>query len=341
MRKLATVRRIRDIKDIVGADKIQLASVDGWSVVVRKGEFKVGELVIYFEIDSWVPHDVAPFLSNPNQENFYEGVRGNRLKTKKLRGETSQGLILPLNHALKMEFYHASTPNRMPIEDDDFTEILGILKWEPEIPEEMKKIAVGAVPWFVPSTSLERIQNIRDESIFEETYEVTEKLDGMALAIMETEDGNLRIFSRGWELKYSEDSIFARGAKTVEKNMIGTHGYVVQGELVGPGIAKNKYKLDELRFYVYKIYDIKKRQYVSPEIRRQMCKIKKFLQVPVVDGSFLVDQWVDPKDAILKMADGKSEINSKVLREGLVFQSWNSDKEFKAISNNFLVKHDE
>lgn len=341
MRKLATVRRIREIKNIIGADRIQLAIVDGWNVVVRKDEFKVDELVLYFEIDSWVPHDVAPFLSDPNLEKFYEGVRGNRLKTKKLRGETSQGLILPLTRSLKMEFYHAVAPNRMPIEDDDFTDILGILKWEPEIPEEMKKIAVGAVPWFVPSTSLDRIQNIRDVSIFEETYEITEKLDGMALAIKETDDGSLRIFSRGWELKYSEDSIFARGVKTIEKNMEGTCGYVVQGELIGPGIAKNKYMLDELRFYVYKIYDIANRKYVSPEMRRQMCAMKKFNHVPVIDEDFVIDHSFDPIDSILKLADGKSEIKSKVLREGLVFQSLTSDKQFKAISNNFLIKHDE
>lgn len=341
MRKLATVRRIREIKPIKNADNIELAIVDGWQVVVRKGDFVVNEKVIYLEIDSWVPHAVAPFLTNQNSTEVktFEGVVGNRLRTKKLRGELSQGLILNLDPSFELEFWILN--ERMPIEDDDFTEILGILKWEPEIPEEMKKIAVGAVPWFVPSTSLDRIQNVKDESVFEETYDVTEKLDGMALAIMETEEGNIRIFSRGWELNFYEDSIFARGAKTVERNMKGTHGYVVQGELIGPGIAKNKYKLNELQFYVYKIYDIAKRQYVSPEILRQMCQIKKFKHVPVVDGSFLVDQFVDPTDAILKMADGKSEINAKVLREGLVFKSWTSDAEFKAISNNFLIKHDE
>ena len=55
-RKLATIRRIDEIRPIEGADNIELAIVDGWSVVVAKDQnYFVGELVIYCEIDSFLP----------------------------------------------------------------------------------------------------------------------------------------------------------------------------------------------------------------------------------------------------------------------------------------------
>lgn len=97
-RKLACVKRIDDLLAIEGADKIEVAVVGGWKVVVKKGDFKKGELAVYLEIDSWVPTEVAPFLTKSGHEpKEYNGVKGERLKSKKLRGIVSQGLLLPLS----------------------------------------------------------------------------------------------------------------------------------------------------------------------------------------------------------------------------------------------------
>ena len=56
-RKLASIQRITDLQPIEGADLIEVASVLGWKVVVKKGEFQVGDLAVYMEIDS-VPPDL-------------------------------------------------------------------------------------------------------------------------------------------------------------------------------------------------------------------------------------------------------------------------------------------
>ena len=96
-RQLATIRRIAEIKPIEGADVICSYRVDGWWVVGKKDEFKVNDLVVYFEIDSWIPHEIAPFLSKGKEPREYNGIKGERLKTIKLKGSLSQGLILPLN----------------------------------------------------------------------------------------------------------------------------------------------------------------------------------------------------------------------------------------------------
>lgn len=97
-RKLACVKRIDDLLPIEGADKIEVAVVGGWKVVVKKGDFKKGELAVYLEIDSWVPTEVAPFLTKSGHEpKEYNGVKGERLRTVKLKKQISQGLLLPIS----------------------------------------------------------------------------------------------------------------------------------------------------------------------------------------------------------------------------------------------------
>lgn len=96
-RIMAWVDTILEIKTHDNADNLELAFVRGWQVVVKKGDFQPGDTVIYISVDSWVPHELAPFLSKGNEPSVYEGVKGERLRTVKLRQEISQGLILPLS----------------------------------------------------------------------------------------------------------------------------------------------------------------------------------------------------------------------------------------------------
>lgn len=97
-RKLVTVKTITNISPIPGADVIEVVTVDhGWKVVVKKEDnYQIGDKVLYFEVDSWVPHHIAPFLSKGHEPREYEGVKGERLRTIKLRGTTSQGLVLKI-----------------------------------------------------------------------------------------------------------------------------------------------------------------------------------------------------------------------------------------------------
>lgn len=96
MRKLATIETISEVLPHNNADLLELVKVRGWQVVIRKGEFKQGDLVVFCEIDSWIPNELAPFLSKGNEPREYEGVKGERLRTVRLRGEISSGLILKI-----------------------------------------------------------------------------------------------------------------------------------------------------------------------------------------------------------------------------------------------------
>lgn len=142
MRKLVTIRKISEIFPIQGADRIECAVIDGWNVVVKNGEFKCGDYVLYFEIDSWVPHDIAPFLSK-NEPRVYNGIPGERLRTIRLRGQISQGLVMPLeilkgkapDEFLTRPFYHMG---------EDVSAYLGVIKWErPEVEEKPYKDCTG------------------------------------------------------------------------------------------------------------------------------------------------------------------------------------------------------
>lgn len=172
-RKLATIRRIADIQPIEGADAIVVATVDGWKVVVKKDEFTVGDLAIYFEIDSWVPHELAPFLSKGHDPREYNGVKGERLRTIKLRGQISQGLLLKVEETVRelpQQFiqylpggyvqFGDLEPIRLFEVDTDLTEILGVQKWEATLPAQLQGQAKGTFPTsLIPKTDQERIQN--------------------------------------------------------------------------------------------------------------------------------------------------------------------------------------
>jgi RNA ligase (TIGR02306 family) len=177
MRKLASIRRIADIQPIEGADAIVVATIDGWKVVVKKDEFSVGDLAVYLEIDSWVPHELAPFLSKGHEPRDYNGVKGERLRTIKLRGQVSQGLLLkdaPLavakytlmqrsDETVSKYYYVNNEGVSVPYfveEGYDLTEYLGIQKWEAPIPAQLQGQAAGMFPTsLIPKTDQERIQN--------------------------------------------------------------------------------------------------------------------------------------------------------------------------------------
>lgn len=152
-RKLASIKPITHLKPIEGADAIECAIVDGgWPVVVKKGDYKVGDVAIYMEIDCWIPHELAPFLSKGQEPREYNGVKGERLRTVKLRGQISQGLLLPTSILDVLGLW--------PLAGDpvghDLTVQLGIQKWEAPEPACLSGQVRGNFPSFIPKTDQER-----------------------------------------------------------------------------------------------------------------------------------------------------------------------------------------
>ena len=329
MRKLATIRKVDDIRPIEGADMIELAVVDGWKCVIKKGDFAVGDSVIYCEIDSFLPiREEFEFLRSSSYKKLGDD-EGFRLRTIKLRGQISQGLLV-----------QPSVLNREFEQGEDVTEELGIVKYEPPIPACLGGTVLGGFPSSVSKTDEERIQNLASDydSYRGKPFFVSEKLDGTSFtAFLDEEFG---VCGRNWQ--YAEDAKNSYWQAVVELGLqdrmeqLGRR-LAVQGELLGPGIQKNRYKLKRQQLFVFNVFDIENYGYLEKEEMNSVCESLGLDVVPFIETR----EVPETIDEILDLAQGKSVLNSQTEREGLVWvHGSGSDRiSFKTISNKFLAKH--
>ncbi|CUI03862.1 RNA ligase (ATP) [Massilia antarctica] len=324
MRKLATVRKVIDIAPIPGADAIECVTVDGWKVVSKKGEYQIGGNALYLEVDSWVPEVLAPFLCKDKRE--FNGVAGARLRTIKLRGQISQGLLLPAPDGAN--------------DGDDLTDALGIQKYEPPVPAELQGIVKGPFPSFVRKTNQERIQNLVDE--LEEwagaglEWEVSEKLDGSSLTAYLFQ-GEFGVCSRNLDLLETDGNSYWKAARDHKLEALlraSGRNLAVQGELIGPGVQGNPYGVGAPQLHVFDVYDIDSGRYLKPAERMAFLDGAGIRHCPVLDSQNLAGATVA---SLLGSAEAKSALNASTEREGLVFKCLGADVSFKAISNKFLL----
>ena len=339
IRKLASIQKILDIKPIVDADVIEVATINNWRVVVKKGEFNIGDLVVYCEVDCWIPTTLAPFLSKGQEPREYEGIKGERLRTVKLRGQISQGLILPRSTIPAADRFGMPT---VISEGDDVTAALSIVKYEPPVPANLAGVVKGAWPSSIPKTDEERIQNLTNEWPVLNTYwyEVTEKLEGSSMTVGMI-DGEFLVCSRNLNLKETEgNTLWAMARKydlEAKMRFQNITNMIIQGEVIGEGIQGNHYGIKGQEFYVFSMFDPIKGEYISPEGIRNNCYVWDLKHVPVIDeGAHFTGMTIDQ---VLKHADGHSKINPKVLREGEVFKRVDGQEHFKAVSDDYLLKH--
>lgn len=346
MRKMATIRTIDAINPIEGADAIEVATVGGWKVVVKKNEFTVGDLAVYCEIDSWIPTELAPFLSKGKEPRVFEGIRGERLRTVKLRGQLSQGLLLNLDDVIPETHSFG--------EGDDVSEHLNIIKWEKAIPAQLAGMARGNFPTLIPKTDQERAQNLVkeiDAAIASGMkFEITEKLEGSSMTVYrmvnrDTGEMEFGVCSRNLNLKETEGNAFWDVARSedIEARMMAVDPYwdfAIQGELIGPGIQGNIYNLTKPAFYVFDVYNIQTGEYLKPAARRKLIEDMELNHAPVLvaDGSLMDTLGIGDVDQLLKFAEGQSVMGTiGCEREGIVFKESNGGFTFKAISNKYLL----
>ena len=359
-RKLASIRKITELRPIEGADKIELAVVGGWNVVVAKDVgHKVGDMVVYCEIDSFLPiKEEFEFLRKSSYKKMGD-QEGFRLKTIKLRGQVSQGLILPisvLNQGEEMVVGTSQQPwgdqlqlgpydNALVIEEGvDVTNLLGIVKYEPPIPAELAGKVKGQFPSFLHKTDEERVQNLVTE--YEgwryqsnHKFYVTEKLDGSS-ATFYFRNGEFGVCSRNLELLETPGNTFWKVARELYlEEKLGTldENICLQGELIGEGIQGNPYKIKGQTVKFFNAFDIDKQQRLSlPEFLGLMTRLT-LEHVPILDNpdGFLLPFTVEE---MLEFADGKSVLNKNTDREGVVVRSFDNTISFKAISNKFLLQ---
>lgn len=338
-RIMARIVRIDDITPIPDADVIVAASVGGWKVVVKKDEFSVGELAIFCEIDSWIPTVIASFLSKGKEPSVYNGVKGEKLRTIRLKKQLSQGLLLPTTVLTQDGVNGKEYPF---IEGSDVSELLNIQKYEAPVHASLTGVIKGNFPSVIPKTDQQRIQNLSTELEFwkekEFTWEISEKIDGSSMTVYLL-DSEFGVCSRNFDLKRDENnSLWKVAIRDGFEQVLRDYGHdiAIQGEIIGSNINGNIYKMNNHEYYIFDIYDIKVGRYFTPTERKEFVTKYNLKHVPVFKSNATLGTMTE----LLQGAEGKSvmgDINGPE-REGLVYKCNECGASFKVISNNFLLK---
>lgn len=331
MRKLASIRIVKELKPIPDADRVELAIVDGWQCVVKKGEFSQGDLGVYFEIDSFIPLSLVPFLAKTSKVREFQGVEGVKLVTVKIRKALSQGLLLPLSF---FDF------KEVPIaEHTDLTDFLGIQKWERSIEsfDGANNPSFPSFPEEIPITRLERVQNILDElKDCDEEFEVTEKVDGSSMTVALL-NGIFEVCGHKTRRPSKDSDIFYSFAKRkeIENKMrnAGLNNFAIQGELAGNGI-RNSYGGRDVDFYVFNIFDIEKKEYLNPLVRLNLVMNLGLTLAPIIEYTTINRENI--LEMLLNKAEGESALYDGK-REGIVYKSMSGETSFKVINNEYLL----
>jgi len=357
-RKLATIRRVAKVDPIPGADRIELISVDGWQCIAQKGLYPVDSPVIYCEIDSFLP--VRPEFEWLRKSSFKSTKNlgdGFRIKTMKMKGVVSQGLLLPITdfpELMNPELTdgYVTTGNQIPDfpHGFDVTEILGIKKYEKPIPANLQGKVRGNFPSFIPKTDQERYQNLPEwqlENYIREPFEVSVKLDGSSMTVYYNND-YFGVCSRNMDLlddaenNFGEDrtseNLFWKVARkyNLSEKFSKVGNIALQGELCGPGIQGNHQNLKDHEFFVFDIYDIDMQRYFTPFERHTfMATVGEGIpHVPVSVVGVIGDSLLDGK-FILDMSE-EAKFND-IPAEGIVFKANDGKFSFKMISPNYLL----
>lgn len=330
-RQLVSIQRVTETAPIPGADKIQLATILGWSVVVKKDEFKPGDLCVYAEIDTILP---------PKPEFEFLKPRNYRIKTIKLRGQISQGIAFPLS---------VLPPGVQPVEGLDVTEPIGATKYLPKIAAHLQGETKGPFPSFVPKTDEPRIQS--SPALLERhrgrIFYVSEKVDGSSMTAY-WHDGQFGVCSRNLEIIESAENGYWNAARkwTIEEKLRGL-GFdaAIQAEIYGMGIQGNRYRKEQTEIAVFSVFNIAEHRHLEYQELRQICRDLDLPTVPILDESFVLSHSMEE---IIKVAEGTSKLNPSIPREGIVVRALQEVRDpdigrlsFKVINNQFLLKFEE
>ncbi len=365
MRKLASIQKIVNIFPIPNADLLVLAQVNDWLSIVKKGEFQVGELVVYCEIDSVLPE--IPAFEFMRQRDY-------RVNTIKLRGTLSQGLIvgtsvLPEGTAI--------------IEDFDVSGILGVVK---RIPGKSRK-GMGQpnrqgrrsnFPNFIKKTDETRIQSkssVLDELEGVEVYAAV-KMDGQSLTFAnyaaKEEDNPFIVCSRNFK-KDRTIIVKSRDENVPDREEIDIHwqiadrlkifenlpyGFAMQGEYLSSNVQANRLAVKEPEWHCFQVFDIKKQKYLDYNDFIQFCQTMNVPTVPIEKvWTFSKQYFLDlhakayPESPYQSAVGGllefaKGQYGSGFPREGLVIrptterysEALRGRTSFKVINNDYLLK---
>ena len=257
--QLATFETITEIVPIEGADRIELAKVQGWQSVIRKGDYKAGDKVVFVPIDTVL----TPAVWNKHLWDKNDPTKPIRVRTVRMRGAISQGLIFPTSLVSAQEIWdHMDDPT----EDVSIAGMLGITKYEKQIHASLAGVAKGDFPsQFVSKTDEDNLKsNTRAFAELKKCHAVsiTLKLDGTSATFIKELDGTFRVCSRNLELHDDVENAHWQMAREYQLQELMKSGTVLQGEIVGPRVQKNPMGLNAPELFCFNYKDLKTNKYV-------------------------------------------------------------------------------
>ena len=349
-RILASIQKIISVEPIENADKIEKVKVLGWQVIAKKDEFKEGQLCIFCEIDSVFPE--KPEFEFLRSKKF-------RIKTQKMRGVLSQGIVFPLDilsdHDKLMLYEQYHIRGNINIIGQDVTEKLGITKFEQPITPQLMGQAKGNFPtYIVPKTDEIRLQSVisvLDEIKGKEVY-ITEKEDGTSFTAYYKDEFGFCSRNLDQKNELTNQSIYAKIALQYNlENKLKEYYYLngvhlaIQGEITGDGINKNPLNLfrNRQQLHIFNVYDIDKQKYYDVNDALGIVISLGLHFVKIIEyGTFNYTL-----EQLLEKAKGKY-IGTKNNIEGIVVrpitECYSNVLEgrlsFKVINNDYLLKEE-
>ena len=277
---LSSVQVIRDVRPIEGADRIEAATVLGYQTVVKKDEFRPGDLCVWHEPDTILP-----------ERPEYEFLRkqGFRLKVSRFRGQVSQGLALPLR-VLPPGAYAPGA---------DVTALIGLVKYEKPLAANLAGVAKGGFPSWLRKTDEPNLRSYPEalEEFRGRRCGLTQKVDGTS-GTFYWRDGQFGVCSRNLDLLEDEQNAFwqvARQLKLAEA-LAGLGGdFALQGEVHGAGIQSNRLGVQGVGLAAFNLFDIGRQTYVSHQDLAEFCRTHGVPMVRVVwegELAFTLDELV-------------------------------------------------
>ena len=363
------VARVIEIKEIPGADNIEQGVIGGWNCIVKKGDYKVGDLVAIATTDAVIPQGLSDAM---NVTSYLR--KGGRVRTVKLRGTYSECLVIA-NQFLPVGY----NP-----EGKDLMESLSIFKYEPPARQVQlaggRKIKYKDNPNFTVYHKFPNIKNVTGMFSERDNVQITRKIHGTnarygivkkhKLSFWDKCKKFLRLTDKWIEYEYVYGSHnvekgsdtqgfydtdvwrtvadkydiknklwhFAKSVDLSTFEEVGS-GIVLYGEIYGPGIQKNyDYGLKELEFAGF---DITLNGKYQNTIRTRHI-ITAALSLPHVP-ELLVASWsqeMQDKFTFNNFIEG-----TKIPHEGIVIKhvSGQREKIAKVINPDYLIygeKHD-
>ena len=299
---MAYIGKILQLSDIPDADFILRADVvcgrgGKWSGVIRKGDAEEGDSVVVFMPDAIVPSDV-PELAFMEKHKY-------RVRPMRLRGCPSEVLIMPVE-AMNIEAEIGT----------DVTDLLGVLKYEKEIPLSLSGIMAGAFPSFIPKTDEPNFQAVPEmrEALVGKECVITAKVDGSSQTFYHR-DGHFGGCSRNWELRDTPAAavwVIAHRYEIMDI-LAGMGNFAVQWEAVGPKIQGNPLELSQVEPRVFDVWDIDGQKHLDFQ---DTGGVALDLGLPTVQLDLMGTYRGYTDDNLRKLAEGTYESGRQ--REGIV-----------------------